>query len=291
MSKLKDLLKDKKIAIPLVVAFVAVAGFFAIQAVRANSDYICTIYEDKDGPCTDGTWSDFVVDPNSVVVNGCVTMQDEIHVYTGRKAIQKKIEYFANSRIGCVAGGTHRSISGLTNRYYHETTGRGWTRYQVCQIEERVTKRYEHCGTSSSSTPTSTATTTAEPTVTVVTVTSTTTLGTTTSTSTATTTEDLNRRRARIEARISANPRLVRSGSISVVEWATVEALPGSCTVTGVDKSGAMVGTPWIGGGGEENTPPLTEDTTYTLSCTDAVDGNPMTESVIIRVAPVPSEN
>ena len=300
MSNIKEILKKKSVLVPLVVVFVAVAGFFAIQGTRANSDYICTFYEDVNGDCSDGSYSEWQpVAGTERNISNCVFTRDETRVYTGRQLVSRVIKYFANSRIGCRFGGTHESIGDLTDRYYNETQGQSYGRYAVCRIRGTATKRYDSCGNTpggtSTTTTASTTPTTTDAIVTILTTSATSTVDTSDiSTSTIGTQTELDAQARNRNAHITADPKLVRSGDTSKVSWTTLYM--GSCTVTGTSKSGTIVdsGTGWNSiAGNDVQTSPLTEDTTYALHCVDSVAGynDTFDDEVLIRVLPVPSEH
>jgi hypothetical protein len=80
-------------------------------------------------------------------------------------------------------------------------------------------------------------------------------------------------------ASIIAAPPRVFSGTVTSVTWSTTNVTPGSCTVTGTN------GDSWNLDGGTQSTSPITQTTTYTLSCLDLI-GNPVGDSVQITLKP-----
>jgi len=293
MSKEKSIFTKRKIVILAVVAFVAFAGFFVIQAVRANSDYICTIYEDDNGECTDGVWSAWEMLPGSDVVNGCVTTKAQKKTYTGRYFISRTIKYFANSRIGCFAGGTAETISELTGRYFDEATTTVESAYNICQYDRTRTVQYDYCNNDSNTVDENGGSNNSGDSSAVVTIGGETDSGLNIDTSVthnSTSTDELSITRVMLHA----DPTLVALGQTSELTWSSINQIA-DCTIEGKNTHGDLVDN--IGdviSHGSTTTAPILGATEYTLQCTDARAGHagiPLRPSkVIIRNIPTTCE-
>ena len=79
------------------------------------------------------------------------------------------------------------------------------------------------------------------------------------------------------EGSLSASPRLLRSGATTQISWTTSGVT--SCTVAGSN------GDSWTGTSGTQTTSPITQQTTYTLSC--GGEYGTFTDTEIVNIIPV----
>lgn len=86
-----------------------------------------------------------------------------------------------------------------------------------------------------------------------------------------------------VKGHLHVSPQIVHKGSSTTVSWDPLNV--GSCTV----KSSVPGGDSWSGTSGTQISSPLTEQTTYTLSCL-GLDGSTVNESVLVGIIPIYNE-
>ncbi len=305
----------QKIILGIIVAVVVLGS---IIAVSGNWDEPCTITTENqrtiniDGACTGGAWGDWET-VSSTDDNG-VRIVVQSRVYTGTRDLRRIFNEVVETRgITDVERAGSRCITTsedfesfitdinpsssmvdfMRNAFTTQRAGESRvisveviSESAACQIENTQSIRYTGCNSGTGScdgdgdgdgdgtgdvVDSTTVTTTSD--------------DTDTTTDVITSEEDLLEfRRGLISTSIGVNPELVRFGDSTTVNWTTVETE--SCTVTaqGNDDS-------WVGTSGDEVSAPIDEETTYTLSCIDAVDGNQMPdEQVTVYVLPAWNE-
>lgn len=252
--------------------------FGGLASIRANADYICTRVIEDSGSCTNGAWGGWdAVNSSTDPDTGDETIE-EARVYTGTRVIRHTISYL-NRRTSCDAG--------YDQRQYADTKGESGfhggkivTESQVCQIQESRTRVVD--GDTGEETIDGAVVTTALNNGSAGNATS-------QEETTINSLDEINAfRRANRDLGFSVQPSIVASGDTTTVKWTTVEM--DVCTVT-ADNNGDRWGATSLEGAdssstaGEETSSPITQVTTYTLSCID-FEGNPMEEQATVHLVP-----
>lgn len=256
------------------VAIIA-ASFFIIQAVRANSDYICTHIVEEAGNCTNGSWGDWRTVSSGTDAAVCTTTTVEKRVYTGVRTTRHIVEYL-NLRTKCDPGfvqSKHGKSDGDSG--YMSGTGKIVTESVACQIEETRTTRAPASAAPGCSAATTTDLQTAQSDVGPVMLDE--------EGGGYRSADELMTafREKMIAGNIGAIPSIVRMGGTSVLRWQTREMT--ECSVTGSN------GDRWDGTSGERTSGAINERTTFTLTCT-AFNGDIVTDEAIVSVVPVYEE-
>lgn len=259
----------------LVAIAAIVASFFVIREARANADYICTYVIEENSDCANGSWGPWETISATSDTASCAVTKVERRIYTGTRTVRHILQYL-NLRTACESGYLQagRGDGGTGASGFHG--GNIFSQSSACQIEETRTSRNPGTGPQCATTVTQTVTNTGEI------------IDDTTEISTI---DELTRFRASmIAANIYVKPMMVISGATTVVKWQGREVT--SCSVAGSNGDGIATdgNVGWTGTAGEQTSGPITEATTYVLTCT-AFNGETVTDRATVIIAPRFEEN
>ena len=271
------------IALALLVGVLIIFGGF-MASTQANADYICTRIVEDSGSCTNGAWGNWaVVGTQTDATTGDQTVTEQ-RVYTGTRVIRHIIQYISR-RTTCAAGYAQQQTGGGGGASGFRS-GSIVTESQVCQIQEQRTSFVD-------------GSTGGRQTGDAIVIDDGTGAGaggaggagggtTRTTTTIGSLAEILAFRRANIDLGLSVVPAIVSPGQTAQVRWTTVEMV--GCRVT-ADRNADMWGATDLDQqdlasiAGDHTSSPITQTTTYTLSCID-FEGNPHQETATVRIAP-----
>ena len=241
----------------IVLATVLVSG---IELARSNSDIICSRSFQDTGACTGGSWGQWAISSQSTDQNACTESINESRVYTGlRNTILAAISVSANRHTYCA----------LSDAAFQGGSGTVTSQYSACQIQESRTRVVTGTGTGASCTVSGSSTSTSAGEITSDINTETT--GAVDETKTQTINGSYQAYLDLIDARLATSdlsvaPTLVRAGDTTRVGWTASHMK--SCVVTSTNGDTWTALNSVVGG---EMSSPITQQTTYTLTCSSAI--------------------